>query len=402
MSTSLLYHTQKIRDFQHVSHSYDGRSLTWHIVRNPAKFKCCACDSVDVIAHRVGDREVVGVRMGTLSTVLVVGVHRLKCNDCEAYRMERLNFLPSQKSRFTKAVANEAIYFRNHMSIKAVSEYLGLHWNTVRDIEKNYLSKKYARISLRDVTSIGIDEVYMGSKGYLTIVRDLTLGTVLFIGDGKNKDCLAPFTRRLRHSSCKISSVAIDLGSSYAAWAKETIPSATIVYDRFHVIKLMNDKLNVVRRKTMKELEGEEKELLTGKRFLLMRNQEDLSAQTKKDLDAIRRTYHDLSEMSLMKECLRNVYSIAKNEREATIALQWWCKLAKKTAIAELKTMAKTITSRFDGIIAFWKNRISSASMEGFNNKIGWLTRQAYGYRDMDYLKLKIFDLPTMKTTKSL
>ena len=85
----------------------------------------------------------------------------------------------------------------------------------------------------------------------------------------------------------------------------------------------------------------------------------------------------------------------------AKIALTYWCKLAKASEVSCLKTMAKTITSRIDGIVAFWDNdRLTSAGMEGFNNKIRWLIKQAYGYHDEEYFHLKIHDLPTTKITE--
>jgi len=97
---------------------------------------------------------------------------------------------------------------------------------------------------------------------------------------------------------------------------------------------------------------------------------------------------------------LRNVYSIAEYDYEAELALNTWCKMAIKTGISFLKTMAKTITQNLSGILSYWNLRITSAAMEGFNNKIRWLNKQAYGYRDIEYLKLKIFDLPKAKDLK--
>jgi len=402
MSTGQLYHTQGIKDFHHVSHSYFGKHLIWTIKRNPEKFKCNTCMSSEVTATPIGGRKVTGLPMGKLKTSFTVIVHRLKCHNCGAYRMEKLDFLPNQKSHFTKAVARSAVELRNEMTIKAVSEHLDLHWNTVKEIEKIYLKKKYARIDLCEVTAIGIDEVHIGRKGFLTIVRDLTTGAVLFIGDGKSGESLAPFAKRLNSIACQISTVAVDLANSFSAWVKETLPKATIVYDRFHVVKLMNEKLNVVRRKTMNKLEEDEKKILKGKRFTLLKNRENLTESAENDLKEIRQTYSDLGEMSLMKECLRNIYAIAEWEEEARTGFVRWCALAEETGIAELKTMAKTVRTKFDGIVAFWKNKITSASMEGFNNKIGWLNRQAYGYRDLEYFKLKIFDLPKMQIVKSL
>ncbi len=402
MSTGQLYQTQGIKDFHHVSHSYTGNELIWTIVRNSEKFGCSTCASPNVTATRVGKRTVKGLPMGKLKTSFSVIVHRLKCHDCDAYRMEKLEFLPTQKSHFTRALARCAIGLRSEMTIKAVADHLGLYWDTVKEIEKTHLQKKHARIDLSETTAIGIDEVYIGRKGFLTIVRDLTTGAVLFIGDGKSGDSLAPFAKRLKRSACQISTVAVDLANSFTAWVTENLPEATIVYDRFHVVKLMNDKLNAVRRKTMNKLETDDKKILKGQRFTLLKNEENLSERAENDLKKIRETYSDLGEMSLMKECLRNIYAIAEWEEEARLGFTRWCALAQETGIAELKTMAKTVMAKFDGIVAFWKNKITSASMEGFNNKIGWLNRQAYGYRDLAYFKLKIFDLPKMQIVKTL
>jgi len=87
----------------------------------------------------------------------------------------------------------------------------------------------------------------------------------------------------------------------------------------------------------------------------------------------------------------------------AKIAFEYWCKLAKETGISCLKTMAKTITNHLDGILAYWTEaKLTSAGMEGFNNKVRWLIRQAYGYHDNEYFRLKIFDLPELKIGKEL
>ncbi len=134
----------------------------------------------------------------------------------------------------------------------------------------------------------------------------------------------------------------------------------------------------------------------------MLKNIENLDDDERADLKNIRNQYSDLGEMSMMKECLRNIYSIAKSSEEAKIAFTRWCELAIETGVKESKTMAKTIKQRFNGIVAFWHTGLTSASMEGFNNKIGWLQRQAYGYRDIEYFKLKIYDLPKLKTIKDL
>jgi transposase len=288
------------------------------------------------------------------------------------------------------------------MSITDVAGFLGLHWDTVKDIEKKHLQKKFSKIKLKNVKIVGIDELHTGD-GFITIVRDLESGAVLHVGDGKGGDALDIFVQKLRHSKCKIKAVAIDLGPAYAAWAEEHLPGARIVYDHFHLIKLMNTKLDALRRKTMGEADEEMKGQLKKKRFLFLKNEENLDDDSAVELARLKDLFEDLGVASFMKECLRKIYSLAPDEDLAERAFNYWCKLADESEITCLKTMAKTIRRHLDGILAYWGERqLTSAGMEGFNNKVRWLIRQAYGYRDDEYFKLKIFDLPNIKISKDL
>ena len=402
MSTSQLCHTQKVRDFHHVSHSYCGDTMIWTIIRAPGKFQCSCCSSPRVSATKTGIRHIKGLPSGCLKVLFEVIMHRLKCLSCGAFQMEKLNFIPHQKCHYTKKLAENVLRLRSEMTITAVANYMGLHWNTVKDIEKSYLKKKYSSISLHNVTAIGIDEVYVGKDTFFTIVRDMNRGDVLFVGEGKSGETLAPFAKRIKRIKHRIMTIAMDLGNPFTAWAKAHLPKAIIVYDKFHVIQLMNNKVNAVRRRTMNKLVEEEKKALKGHMYTLLKNEEDLDENATEALSVIRNTFHDLGEISLMKECLRNVYIIAEFEEHARLAFMRWVSLAIETGVPELKTMAKTIKGKLDGVVAYWKGKLTSASMEGFNNKIGWLNRQAYGYRDMEYFKLKIYDLPKTRTEKKL
>jgi len=124
------------------------------------------------------------------------------------------------------------------------------------------LEKKYQHIRLADVETVGVDEIFIGKMKYKTVVRDLATGAVLHVGDGKGGEALEEFGRRLRSSTAQIKVVAMDMSSGFAAWFKLNLPDAMIVFDHFHVIKLMNDRLDQVRRRTVKELEGEDAKAL--------------------------------------------------------------------------------------------------------------------------------------------
>lgn len=392
---NLLKELQGIENFKTINFEVRNEEFYWEIERKLKTFSCSNCKSKNVTATFIQTREIRCLSMGMLKASLKVKHHRIQCHDCGKFLMEELEFLPKQNCHYTKEIAKLVIVLRNEMTIAATGRYLHLNWGITKEIEKIYLKEKYKFIDFKGVNTIGIDEVYIGKKhGFITIVRDLIKGKVLFIGDGKSGETLDPFLEKLKEQKVNIKNVAVDLANSFSAWITKNLATATIIYDKFHVIKLMNDKLNSVRRDTMNELCDEDKKALKGKRFSLLKNIESLSDEKKEDLNNIRKTYFTLGEMSMMKECLRNIYSIAEYADQARTAFIRWTELAIETGISELKTMAKTITKRLNGLIAYWNDGITSAGMEGFNNKIGALNRQAYGYRDLEYFKLKIFDLP--------
>ena len=208
---------------------------------------------------------------------------------------------------------------------------------------------------------------------------------------------------RLSVLNANIETVAVDLAPSFTSWISENFPDATIVYDHFHVIKLMNDKLNRIRRRTMNALEDHEKSELKNRRWHFVINKENLNPKATEELKRCNQIFLELSTAYALKESLRNIYSLATSQELADIAFKRWFDMAKASKIPELITMANTIKKHIDGVLAFWSTgAVTSASMEGFNNKIGWLTRLAYGYRDEEYLILKIYDLPNLKVAKEL
>ena len=386
MSTSHVYHTQGIRNFHYIKEKYTGNSVLIFIERHPDKYECSNCKSKNVLKTRDGERKIKGLKSGKKQTYFIVTMHRLKCSDCNSFCHELLDFIPRPKVHYTRAVERTVIELRSEMSIQALANYLDMHWHTVKDIEKNHLKKKYKRIRLKDVEYIGIDEVYVGHNKYLTIVRDMITGAVLFIGNGKGGDSLAGFAKKLNHSKCNIKAAAVDLAPSYSAWLKTHLPNTDIVYDHFHLIKLMNEKINAIRRTTMNKLDDHLKEKLKGERWLFLRNIENLNQDETMRLEELKLMFDDLGTACFLKEALRKTYSIAESAHEAELALNYWCKLADASEIPSMKTMANTIKRKMEGIKGYWKhNKLTSAGMEGFNNKIGWLNRQAYGYRDEEY-----------------
>ena len=404
MSTSLLFHTQSTTDYDFLNWSYEGETATATIKLKKSAQICVKCKSSNNIPSFVKVRVIQALPMGRKKCEFRLSVYRLRCLDCSAFVQEPNTLCPGPKKCYTRALAREVMTLLKAMSISDVADHTGLHWESVKNIEKEGLAKKYKRIKLKHVTVIGIDEFYTGKKGgYITIVRDLIAGAVLFIGKGKKGECLDPFAKKLKCAKAKIRAVAVDLAASFTRWIKDNLSEAAIVYDHFHVIQLMNKKLDALRRSTMNEIDQDMKDILKNKRYTLLSGQEKLKPKALADLERIKDEFEDLGIAFFMKEALRVIYATAQDAEEADIALDNWCVLASITQIDCLVKMAKTLTKKRDGILAYWtEGKLTSAAMEGFNSKIRLLMKKAYGYRDREYFHLKIFDLPTLRIVKRI
>jgi Transposase and inactivated derivatives len=292
------------------------------------------------------------------------------------------------------------------MSIRSVAAKYGLRWELVKEVEKRFLRRKYAHTPTVHVKRIGIDEIHIGTKPdrtqhYLTIVRDLESGAVIHIGEGKGISALEGLQNKLRKKKLRV--VAMDMSNAYSSWVEKHFPKARIVFDHFHVIKLMNERLDKLRRRYILELDASQRQQFKRLRMLFLRNVEDLDDDSLLILKNMRKHFKELADAYMFKESLRSIYATAQDALEARAAFRRWATLAGASGSREMAAMAKTIRERLSGIITYWTfDGLSNASTEGFNNKIRWLMRQAYGFRDHSYLKLKIFQLPSFRTQKQL
>jgi transposase len=283
------------------------------------------------------------------------------------------------------------------MTIRDVARHLGVGWDMIKDIQKRYLNKRFSRPNLNKLKQIAIDEISIG-KGhrYLTVVLDLATGAVVFVGAGKGSDALIPFWRCLNR--CKVNNikaVAIDMSPAYIRAVTNNLPNAVIVFDHFHVIKLFNDRLAEFRRSLQSQLESKEKaQFLKGTRWLLLKNPENLNPDRNEHqrLEQALEVNKPLAAAYYLKEELRQLWKQPSKWHAANLLNAWTLK-AKASNIMFLDRFADTLEEHWQGILAYYDHRISTGPLEGTNNKIKTLQRQAYGFRDMEFFKLKIYAL---------
>jgi transposase len=193
--------------------------------------------------------------------------------------------------------------------------------------------------------------------------------------------------------------VATDMSPAYIAAVLQNLPQARLVFDRFHVMKLLNEKLTELRRELFREAEGPlGKSVLKGIRWLLLKNPENLdeAKDERARLEEALAVNRPLAMAYYLKDELRQFWE-QPDYHAATRFLTSWCRRAQASGIRLLQKFAHTLLGHRSGLLAWYTHPISTGPLEGVNNKIKLLQRRAYGYRDLELFKLRILPLHTTR-----
>lgn len=394
MSTSLLYHAFGIHGYVYQRSDYIGGEVHLTVEQPSGRLRCAVCRSRRVIRRGNRTRRFRGLPIGRRAVWIVLRVPRLECKACGAVRQAAVPFAPDQH-RYTKRFASYVLALARHMTMWDVAQHLGVSWNLVKALVKEDLERRFSRPRLKDLRLLAIDEICIGrGHRYLTVVLDLVTGAVVFVGEGKGTKALDPFWKRLRGSGARIQAVAIDMSQAYILAVRTHLPEATLVFDHFHVVKLMNDKLSALRRELQRQAQEKDKEVLKGTRWILLKNPKNLG-ETRDEQERLRAALElnaPLAAAYYLKEDLRQLWS-QPDKQSATTFLVGWIERARATGIRQLRQMANTLSLHRTGLLAYYDVPISTGPLEGTNNKIKTLQRQSYGFRDPDFFRLKIYAL---------
>jgi transposase len=333
--------------------------------------------------------------IGNRATHVLLQIPRVECHTCRLTRQVPIDFADPRR-RYTHAFERYALDLSRHSTIQDVAEHLGVGWDTIKDIQQRHLHKHFAKPKLKHLRLLAIDEICVGKgQRYLTVVLDLESGAVVFVGDGKGADALEPFWRRLRPSGARIEAVAMDMSQAYILAVHKNLPQAALVFDRFHVVKLFNERLSDFRRELYREASDLlHKQVLKGTRWLLLKNPENLAPERRERerLEEALRLNQPLATAYYMKEDLRQIWEQPDRATAARV-LDDWIRRAQESGLKVLHKMAATLGTHRYGILAYYDYPISTGPLEGTNNKIKTMQRQSYGFRDHEFFKLKIYAL---------
>ena len=313
--------------------------------------------------------------------------------------IERLPFV-APGSRVTDRFARLISGLCRYMPISAVALYVGLRWNTVKNIDKAWIKKTLLMkcpSDLEGLEYIGVDEVAR-AKGhdYVTVVYDLGSGGLLWVHEGRTAAVLGQFLAALTEETANgIKAVAMDMGLAYQCAVKTWLPNTDIVFDRFHVMQMYNKALAMatVRRSQFRKADEEGKEMLKGSRYLLLSNKCNLKDGQQPVLNALLAANDALNMSYILKEQLQALWDHPVSFEQMSANLEAWCELADESGLAPIKRVAATLRRHAEGICNYAKHPISNARVESGNVAIGLIRKRARGIRDTKYFILKIFQI---------
>lgn len=327
--------------------------------------------------------------IGCRHVELRVRVYRVDCGTCGWPEVPIT--LAREYARCTRRLEAHLFQLTRDSTVKAVARRMVLDWETVKDSEVRYIRGLLRKRNLDGITRIGIDEVsYEKGHKYLTLVTDLDRRRVIYATHDNDGAAVSRFLDWFGSKRCRrIKVMVTDMHDPFIKVLRKRLPRAALVFDHFHVSKVVHDALDEIRRRLQREMPPAGRRILKGQRYVLLRASENLSERDQVSLHELLAANTDLTAGYMLKEAFRDVFA-ATNLATGRRRLKTWEAQVRESGVPEMIKVLGTIKRRRRGIENFFQYRVANGMAEGFNNVVGTIKKQAYGFHDREYLKLKI------------
>ena len=322
--------------------------------------------------------------------VIVYAPCRVCCESCGIH-VEKVPWA-APRARVTKALAHEIAVWTRRLSWKDAAELFRVNWKTVMAVVKGVVEWGLKHRKLKAVHEMGMDEVSR-KKGhkYLTLFWDLKRKVLLWIGEERTEATVEGFfkwwgKRRAR----SLRAVCLDMWRPYVKVVKAKATQAVLVFDRFHVVRHLNEAIDEIRRKVMAQEKAPWVALLKGTKYLWITNPWNLRQDKRLQLQALLKLNLPLVKAYILKEAFRRLWEYTYRGAAAKW-LAGWLRSVKRTKLEPLKKFAAMVEKHWDGILAWVDLGINNGVVEGMNNKIGLVKRRAFGLRKPENQKLAIY-----------
>lgn len=364
-----------------------------------SRFPCPECNNLDCEVHDTTTRTWRHLDFFEHQTFLHGRIPRIICPNC-GVRQAKVPWA-RERSGFTLLMEALMVFFAQTMQISQISEKLHIKDKRIWRVVAHYVEDALKKADFSNISSVGVDETSR-RKGheYITVFADIHTGRIIFICKGKDATTLASFSDALKeHNGIpeQIKDICCDMSPAFIKGIGEQFPLASIIFDKFHIIKLVNEAVDEVRR-----VEQQLNRVLKNTRYIWLKNPSSLTKKQLTELGGLKDMNLKTVRAYNIKLSLQEFWKFEDREAAEAYFKKWyyWATHSKLPAIVKA---AKNLKKHWDGIISYFDNRFSNGLLEGLNSMIQSLKANARGYRNdenfmtMIYLRqgqLKL-DLPT-------
>lgn len=329
---------------------------------------------------------------------------RRHCPKCKKFRSEVIDFICPESPHVTKELAWWITKLTSETSVLATSRLESIDKKTCYEIDKYILRRLLQGYEIPKVTHISADEVYargptQQKEGetrddlFFTVIVDLKRRRVIWVSKSRRKEALDEFFTLYGEEGCKgIRVVCTDQHEGYAASVKAHCPRARLIWDKFHIMKNFEEAVNKVRMKLHDEMaKGSElKRLSRGQfRFIFLKRASERTKAETDHIDSVVKLNHEFERLELIKERMLTFW----NETSYRNARKVWEEIGDwiwQAGFGHLMDWYRNLEQGWHTLKRYFAYRVTTAVSEGINRVIKGLKWQAYGYKDMEYFKLKI------------
>ena len=341
------------------------------------KVQCNHCGNLTDELHQTRHVMVRDLPISGQTVYLKVPRRKFYCKHCQHYFTENLEFMTARR-KYTERYENYIYQRVNASSIEQVKREEYLSWDQVHGIHQHqceFLKKNWS-----EVKHLGMDEIAnrKGHKNFVTVIGDIDKGVLIDVIDSHEQEgIMEALMKQPLEIREKVEEVSVDMWGGFPAIIKKVFPKAKIVTDRFHVMKAVNKELDEIRKKT------KFKTKIKGAKWLLLKNKKDLDEEQLEKLELLLKQSRRLRKAHEHKESFREIYENTKEREEGKLAIIQWLKDAGKIYV----DVIGTIRNHLDYICNYFLSRTTNSPMEGINNRLKLIKRQAYGFLNFENMR---------------
>ncbi len=363
-----------------------GGGIAVRVILRAQVRSCPACGRLTGKVHDRVEQAKGDVALAGRPLVLVLVKRRFRCPFCGKVFTEP-DEVCGWRRRLTRRLREELYQAARGSTVQQVAKAKAVSQDTVRRALVEGAQGELEERQAEPVRHLALDEFSVRKgRAYQTAFYDLERRWVLAVIEGRTKEGVQAYLESLAAPEA-VEAVSMDMSGVYRSAVQECLPQAQIVADKFHVIKHVNEQLDRLRIR-LQAGESRKGALYKG-RYLLLKNRQDLSAQQRRKLDELFRRYPELRRAYLLKEDFRRWYR-PQGKIQARLELRAWMAYVEEGGPAEFRELASMLTDWREEILNYFEFGLTNAFVEGKNTRTKQIQRQAYGYRNLDNLNLRI------------